>query len=232
MTATDASPPGTPHRIDFVDEDDARRVLLGLLEHVTDTAGADTHKHFHKVGAGNTEERHLGLARNGLGQQRLTGTRRAHHQYTAGNLATQTLELGRVTQEFDQLLHFFLGFFHARHIGEGSLDLVFAQQFGLGLAERHGATAATTAALHLAHEENEDGQDQQNRQYGQEQLGQETLTLRLQPHHIDVVLNQGGHQVGVQGRRFHRTELATIRVGPGNRAFADFRFLHLAVFYP
>ena len=36
-------------RIDFVDEDDARRVLLGLFEHVAHAACADANKHFDKV---------------------------------------------------------------------------------------------------------------------------------------------------------------------------------------
>ena len=163
MTATDTGTTGATHRINLVNKDDARRMLLGLLEHVADPASANTHKHLHKVRTGNTEERHLGLTRNGLGQQGFTGTGRTDHQHAAGDLATQTLKFGRITQKLNQLLHFFLGFFHPCYISKGSLDLVFTQQFGFGLAERHGATAATTAALHLAHKENKDGQNQQNR---------------------------------------------------------------------
>src|SRR5690606_36661722 len=61
--------------IDLVNENDAGRMLLGLLEHVAHAARTHTHKHLDEVGTGNGEERHLGLTRNGLGQQCLTGTR-------------------------------------------------------------------------------------------------------------------------------------------------------------
>src|SRR5690606_28139007 len=50
--------------VDLVDEDDARRMLLGILEHVTYTRRTHTDKHFYKVGTGNREERDLGFASN------------------------------------------------------------------------------------------------------------------------------------------------------------------------
>ena len=49
-----AAIPGTPvaaDSIDLVDEDDARRVLFGLIEHVAHAAGADAHEHLDEVGA-------------------------------------------------------------------------------------------------------------------------------------------------------------------------------------
>src|SRR5213076_296714 len=49
-------------RIDLVDEDDARRVLLALLEQVTDPAGADAHEHLDEVRSRDREERHARLA--------------------------------------------------------------------------------------------------------------------------------------------------------------------------
>ena len=55
---------GTADRVDLVDEHDAGRVLLGLLEHVADTACADTHEHLDEVGARDGEERHARLARD------------------------------------------------------------------------------------------------------------------------------------------------------------------------
>ena len=41
----------TADRIDFVDEDDAGRILLGLLEHVAHAACADADEHFDEVRA-------------------------------------------------------------------------------------------------------------------------------------------------------------------------------------
>ena len=43
--------------IDLVDEDDRGRVLLGLLEQVADSGGADTDEHLDEVGAGDGVER-------------------------------------------------------------------------------------------------------------------------------------------------------------------------------
>ena len=41
----------TAHGIDFVDEDDAGRVFLGVFKHVAHSRGTHTHKHFHEVRA-------------------------------------------------------------------------------------------------------------------------------------------------------------------------------------
>ena len=48
--------------VDFVDKDDAGRVLLGLFEHVAHAGGADADEHLDEVRARNGEERHVGLA--------------------------------------------------------------------------------------------------------------------------------------------------------------------------
>src|SRR5580692_11483185 len=69
----------SPSGIDFVDEYDARGVLLGLLEHVAHARSADADEHLDEVGAGDGEERHLGFARDCTRQQRLAGTGRADH---------------------------------------------------------------------------------------------------------------------------------------------------------
>ena len=106
-------------RVDFVDEDDAGRALLGLLEHVAHAGRADADEHLDEVGAGDREERHLGLAGDRLGEQRLAGARRADQQHAARNAAAELLELLRVLQEVDQFLDFFLGLVAAGDVGEG-----------------------------------------------------------------------------------------------------------------
>ncbi len=231
MTAAQAGATAAADGVDLVDKDDAGGVLLGLIKHVTDPGRAHADEHFHEIGAGNAEERHLGFAGDGLGEQGLTGTRRADHQHTTGNLAAKTLEFGGITQELDQFLHFVLGLFHAGHVGEGGLDLVFAHQAGLGLAERHRPAAAFTAALHLAHEEDEDRQDQQNRQHGQEQLGQEALTLGFLTGHFHFVLDQRGNQVGVHRRRLDGLEAGAVVHLAGNTGVTDGDLIHIAVLH-
>ena len=75
----------TADGVDFVDEDDAGRVLLGLLEHVAHAARADADEHLDEVGARDGEEGHVGFARDGAGEQRLAGARRADQQHALGD---------------------------------------------------------------------------------------------------------------------------------------------------
>ena len=52
-----------PDGVDLVHEDDARAVLLGLLEQIPHARGANADEHLHEVRAGDREERHARLAR-------------------------------------------------------------------------------------------------------------------------------------------------------------------------
>ena len=156
----------TTDRIDFVDENDAWRLLLGLIKHIANTRGTDTHKHLNKVRARDREKWHLGLACNGFGQQRLTGTGLSHHQHTARNTATELLEATRVSQKLDKLLNVFFGLVHTRYISKGRRNLVFAKEFCFALPKTHGATTATATTLHLAHKEHEHCENQKNREAG------------------------------------------------------------------
>ena len=52
VTAAHASATMAANGIDLVDEDDTGALLLGLLEHVTDTGGTHAHEHFHEVRTG------------------------------------------------------------------------------------------------------------------------------------------------------------------------------------
>ncbi len=56
--------------VDFVDEDDARRVGLALLEQVAHTRGADADEHLDEVGARHGEERPPRFTGDGFGKQR------------------------------------------------------------------------------------------------------------------------------------------------------------------
>ena len=61
------------HGVNFVDENQARRVLARLLEHVAHAAGADADEHFHEIRTADAEERGIGFAGDGFGEQRLAG---------------------------------------------------------------------------------------------------------------------------------------------------------------
>src|SRR5690242_7156337 len=96
--------------IDFIDEDNARRMLLRLFEHIAHARSADADEHFDEVRTRDREERNLRFTRDRACKQRLTGTRRTDHQYAARNFAAQALKLTRILQEFDDLDDFFLRF--------------------------------------------------------------------------------------------------------------------------
>ena len=189
VTAAQARAAVAADGVDFVDEDDAGRVLLGLLEHVAHPRGADADEHLHEVRAGDGEERHLGLAGDGPGQQGLAGARRADHQHAARNLAAELLELAGIAQELDQFGDLFLGLVDPGDIGEGDLDLILAHHPGARFAEGHRAPARA-AALHLAHEEDPDADQEQHREPGDEDLHQQTLLLRRLAFDVHVVVEQ------------------------------------------
>ena len=60
--------------VDFVDENDAGRMLLRLLEHVAHTRCTDTDEHLDEIRTGDCEERNFRLARDGAREQCLTGS--------------------------------------------------------------------------------------------------------------------------------------------------------------
>ncbi len=109
--------------IHLVDEDDARRLLLGILEQIAHAARAHAHEHLHEVGARDGEERHARLARDGLRHERLAGAGRADEQHALRQLAAEPRELLGVLEKLDDLDDLFLCFAQARHVVERDLVL-------------------------------------------------------------------------------------------------------------
>ncbi|MNJ26220.1 hypothetical protein D3C77_206900 [compost metagenome] len=229
MTTAHARATMTADGVDFVDEDDARRMLLGLLEHVTDTAGTDTHEHFDEVGTGNREKRHLGFTGNGLGQQGFTSTWWTDHQDATRNATAQALEFARITQELNQFAYFFLGFVTTCNVGQGSLDLIFGEQARLALAEAHWPALAPCTALHLAHEEHEHGNDDEDRETGDQQLSPDGLLLRLLAFDHDMVVDQIADQAVVLNGRTDGLEAVAIGTLAGDDIAIDRYALDLAI---
>src|SRR5207247_11098342 len=65
VPAAEARAAVTADGVDFVDEDDARRVLLALLEQIANAAGADADEHLDEVRSADREERHVCFAGDG-----------------------------------------------------------------------------------------------------------------------------------------------------------------------
>ena len=133
-------------RVDFVDEDDAGRVLLGLLEHVAHAARADADEHLDEVGTGNREERHIGFAGDRARDQRLAGAGRADQQHAARNASAEALEFSGIAQEFDDLLQILLGLIDARDILERHAAMRFGQKFRTRFAKAHRLAARRPAS--------------------------------------------------------------------------------------
>ena len=161
VAAAEAGAAMAADRVDFVDEDDAGRVLLGLLEHVAHARGADADEHLDEVGAGDGEERHVGFAGDGARDQRLAGAGRADQQHAARNLAAEPLELAGIAQELDDLLQVLLGLVDAGDVLEGDAAMRLGEQLGARLAEAHRLAAG---ALHLARQENPHADQRDERQ--------------------------------------------------------------------
>ena len=163
----------TADRVDFVDEDDARRVLLGLFEHVADAACADADEHFDEVRTRNGEEGNVGFARNRARDQRLAGAGRADQKHAARNASAEPLILAGVAQEFDDLLQILLGLVDAGDVLEGDAAVRFGQHLGARLAEAHRLAGA---ALHLSRQEDPHADQRDERQPGHQQ--------RDEPRHV------------------------------------------------
>ena len=112
--------------VDLVHEDDAGRVLLGLLEEVAHAGGADADEHLDEVRAGDREERHARLTRDRAGQQRLAGAGRPVEQHALGDPRAERLELLRVLEELLDLVQLLDRLVHARDVAERDLRRVDA----------------------------------------------------------------------------------------------------------
>ena len=90
-------------RVDLVQEDQRRRLLLRLLEQLADARGAQADEHLHELRARHEEERDVRLAGDRAREQRLAAPGRSEQQHALGDAPAQPLVLLRVLQEVDDL---------------------------------------------------------------------------------------------------------------------------------
>ena len=238
MTAAHAVAAMASDGVDFIDENEARRVFAALFEHVADARCADTDEHFDEVRAGDREERDIRLTGDGAGEQGFAGAGRADHQDALRNRAAEFLELAGVAEEIDDFKQLFLGFLDAGDVFEGDLIAVHREQAGLALAEGHRAAAS---GFHLlAEEEKQDADDQQERQEGEKGAAEVVLVALVDglvlDEFVEVLALDGGrdgdaeldgsgdHSLGVELRGRKGDELAgaddhgVVRAGSGKDA--------------
>ena len=203
VAAAEAGAAVTADCVDFVDEDDAGRILLRLLEHVAHAAGADADEHLDEVRAGDGEERHIRLAGDGAGEQRLAGAGRADQQQAARDAPAEPLEFAGIAQEFDDLLQVELGLVDAGHVLKGDAAMRLGQKLGAALAE---AERLAAGALHLARQENPHADQRDKRQPRNQERNEPGHILGLRTRgDIDVLVVEALHQrriarrVGLEG---------------------------------
>ncbi len=209
IAAAEAGAAVATDRVDLVDEDDAGRVLLRLLEHVAHARGADADEHLDEVRARNGEERHVRFARDRARQQRLAGPGRADQQHAARDAPAEPLEFSGITQEFDDLLQVLLGLVDAGHVLEGDAAVGFGQKLGPALAE---AERLAARALHLPGQEYPHADERDEWQPRHQE--------RHEPRHVVLLRTSGDrHALAVepldQARVVRRIGLEAAAVGEG-----------------
>ena len=171
VAASDAMASMTTDRVNFVDENNARRGFLALLKHVADTAGADADKHLDEIGTADREEWDISLAGDGAGEQCLAGAGRPDQKHAFGNAPPEFLKLLRITQKLDQLLHFILGFLDSGDVAKSDLIFVAGQHACFGFAKVEGAFAGHTDLL--AEQEIENEEKERDREKTKNGLGEQ-----------------------------------------------------------
>mmetsp|Transcript_2398 Transcript_2398/g.4527 ORF Transcript_2398/g.4527 Transcript_2398/m.4527 type:complete len:426 (-) Transcript_2398:653-1930(-) len=171
-----------PHSVNLVDEHNAGGVLARLREQVAHTGRTHADEHLDEVGPRHAVERHVGLASGGLGQQRLTRTRRANEQGSLGDFGPELREALRLPEEAHELHDLDLGLIETRYVLEPGLDLPGrGDDGGVGPADGEDvATVSARAAGHAAHvgaEEPEDSADQDQCWESAEQLSADARDL-------------------------------------------------------
>ena len=153
-------------RIDLIDEDDAGRILLGLVKEVADTARTDADEHLDELGAADGKERHAGFSGGRLRNVCLTCTGAAYQQNALGDPGAEAGKPLRVTEELDDLAELFLFFVKPGNILEGDLaQVAVLHQARLAAAELHRLAAASL----LVHDHHPEEDEQKDHQQGREE---------------------------------------------------------------
>ena len=130
--------------VDFVDEHDARGLLVRLLEEVAHLRGTAAHEHLDELGARDLEERHVRLAGDRLGEQRLARARRADEQRAARAAGADGRVLLGVGEEVHDLLQRLLRLVLAGDVLERDAGLLALDLLGVGAAETSAHAEAAT----------------------------------------------------------------------------------------
>src|SRR5271156_104070 len=167
MPAAKAGPAVTSNRIDFVDENNARSVLLALFEQIAHAARANADEHLDEIRTRDREERNVRFTSNRPRQQSLARPGGPDKQYTLGNASTEFLEFLRIFQEVDNFVELFFGLIDSGHVLERCLLLLGGQQSRARFSKTE---RFVPARLHLFHHENPEQNQQDKRSKRREEI--------------------------------------------------------------
>ncbi len=208
VTAAQAGAALATDGVDLVNEDDGGGLRLGLFEQVAHARSAHAHEHLNKVRARDGEERHARLAGNSLGEQRLTGARRAHQQHAARNLGAQLAVAVGVYQKVADLFELLDGLLDAGNVLELDLGARGLVGLGVGLAKLH---RLVVRAHHLAHEVEDDEDERNGGKHRNQQVRPEVGVVGV--HDVGrarMVGHELGQRIGTHVRSLERDELALV----------------------
>src|ERR1700730_18466061 len=114
--------------VDLIHEDDAGRVLLGLVAQVAHARGTDADEHLDELGARDAEEGHAGLPGDGFRQEGLSGSWRPNHEDALWDAGAERGKFLRELEELNDLGQLLLGLLHPGDVVEGYGRLVTGQQ--------------------------------------------------------------------------------------------------------
>ena len=193
VASADSAAAVATHRVDLVDEDDGRRVLLGAFEELAHARGAHANVEFHELRTGDREEGGLSLARDGLGEQGLARAGRAVQEDAARDARAHLVELVRGREELADLLELLHGLVLTGDVREGHVGALLVEF----LRARSREAAHHPRAGHGAHDEVEGSHEDQQRhdqlEHGAQRAGLGTHRIpalggRLRGHRIQNVL--------------------------------------------
>ena len=175
---------GAAQRVEFVDEDDRRRLLARLLEQIAHPRRADADEHFDEFRAVDREERHAGLAGHRAREQRLAGARRPdqqdalrHRARPAGHIRAGCFE------KVDDFLELLLGLVDARHVLERRLGVGLDIDLRLAAPDRHQPANAALALRDAPEPEVPNAEEHQcGKDPRQQRADEGVLHLAAEPH--------------------------------------------------
>ena len=169
VAAEAAGNPLSADRIDFIDEHDTGRFLLGLAEEIPHLGSTHTDEHLHEFRSADREEGHVGLAGDSLCEHRFSGSRRPYQQDALWHGGADLGISRRIVKIGDDLLQGFLGLVFSRDILEENAGCGFDVDSGIGFAHVEHQGIAAFPVHHPAHHQLSQGNEDKDRQYPGEQ---------------------------------------------------------------